>query len=236
MITLQSIYDEIKYDFLEIPPINLVEAKINSVIHRINGVIGKRNEIIEANEVVFRNTWGLNTLMWQFNNIKWGISSSDWLYNPDDFSLNIPSYIDSIVKIWINSNLIQQISYTDLQNIDSDRFYFAMVGKMAFFNKNISSEISVFEIIGNYQDVNSDKEINMDDDFKTCLTSGAISLVSISQRYKDKDLYIVHSDIYERQLEKMRVLRNSSSSPDVLVTHGVDQTFTDLLTTENLEY
>ena len=83
----------------------------------------------------------------------------------------------------------------------------------------------------NYPDI-ADGYVTLAYDFRQTLVSGALMLLSTTQKYRDSSIYLVHKELYEGQLDKMRVQTNSADSPKY-INYGAADDLDDVFETDD---
>ena len=236
-IAVDDLINEIGMNFIDPPVRNTIIANINSIIHRINSMVGKKNVLLKITGE--GGYWENITTNWEDITTNWedlGIVTDGFTYDVTEFKLTIPQNIDKIQNFWVDDYLWIQKSYEVVKtDITYNNVYFQMnnniycqVGNDVFFSRDITIDSPTIkaQVYQNYPDI-KDGYVTLDYDFRSTLVSGAISMLAVMQKYLDKDLYAVHSRIFDDQLDKMRSQTNTADSPDILNYGGAD----DLLTT-----
>jgi len=223
-MSVDSLINDIASDFIDRPPENLIKLKINTVIHIINSLIGKKHELLTITGS--GNNWEEIDTDWEDITTNWedlGRFTNDFTYDVDDNKLTIPPTIDKVEKLWVDDELWRPRTYERVVDGVIDDQIYCQIGNDIFFSGDMSSETTTMkvQVLMNYPDI-EDGYVTLDFDFRQTLVSGALMLLTTSQKYKDPDIYAVHKAIYEKQLDKMRSQSNSADSAENLNYGSVD--------------
>ena len=224
-ILAEDLINEISMNFINPPVKNTIIANINSVIHRINSMVGKKNVILGISGV--STSWDLLETDWEEIDYFWeniGIFINGFTYETSSNKLIIPQNIDKVENFWIADEIWKQQSFAVVMDSDIDDKYYCQVGNEVFFSGNITTDSPTVkaQVYQNFPDI-EDGYVTLDYDYRSTLVSGAISMIAVMQKYLDKDLYAVHSRIFDAQLDKMRSQTNTYDSPDILNYGGADE-------------
>jgi len=224
-ILAEDLINEISMNFIDPPARNTIIANINSIIHRINSMVGKKNVILEISGTGVN--WENITVLWEEITTNWedlGMFVDGFTYDSDSNKLTIPQNIDKIENFWVDNELWKQQSFGFVMDSDIDDKCYCQVGNEVFFSGDITADSPTIkvQVYQNFPDI-KDGYVTLDYDYRSTLVSGTISMIAVMQKYLDKDLYAVHSRIFDAQLSKMRSQTNTYDSPDILSYGGADK-------------
>ena len=217
MIELSKISNQVGLNFIEEPPLATYRAMVNSCIQDVNALNIKPKELLSIKGV--DGTWCETVVDWEDLDELWselGAFIDGFSYDATGYKLTMPDTIDSLDNIYIADDEWSSDSYENVRGDYPHKNTYCRIGVNIFFSEDISDEDTSIEIIAtlNYAELSdSSTEINLRDDFTAYLISAVTAKLSVTQKYRDSDLYAVASREANTKLSKISETEMSKNTP-----------------------
>ena len=211
-----DIYQDISIELPEQPNINIVRSEINKVIRRINHEIGLWRELIRVSPSTITTT--IDTMSTTNINADTSDSIEDmgrfrygWDWNVADKRLRLDDNVIEVTEVYLDNEEWQKVDYarvTDSNN--STEKYWSQIGRFIYFPKDLADSSEIVRIRGKktytFLDnvINEDTTIDLPESYRQLLISGSLFALTSRPKYKDKDLFALHKEIFDKELISLR--------------------------------
>ena len=211
-----DIYQDISIELPEQPNINIVRSEINKVIRRINHEIGLWRELIRVSPSTITTT--IDSMSTTNINADTSDSIEDmgrfrygWDWNVADKRLRLDDNVIEVTEVYLDNEEWQKVDYarvTDSNN--STEKYWSQIGRFIYFPKDLAGSSEIVRIRGKktytFVDnvINEDTTIDLPESYRQLLISGSLFALTSRPKYKDKDLFALHKEIFDKELISLR--------------------------------
>tara|TARA_Y100001951_G_scaffold19811_1_gene14894 strand:+ start:37 stop:867 length:831 start_codon:yes stop_codon:yes gene_type:complete len=211
-----DIYQDISIELPEQPNINIVRSEINKVIRRINHEIGLWRELIRVSPSTITTT--IDSMSTTNINADTSDSIEDmgrfrygWDWNVADKRLRLDDNVIEVTEVYLDNEEWQKVDYarvTDSNN--STEKYWSQIGRFIYFPKDLADSSEIVRIRGKktytFLDnvINEDTTIDLPESYRQLLISGSLFALTSRPKYKDKDLFALHKEIFDKELISLR--------------------------------
>ena len=211
-----DIYQDISIELPEQPNINIVRSEINKVIRRINHEIGLWRELIRVSPSTITTT--IDTMTTTNINADTSDSIEDmgrfrygWDWNVADKRLRLDDNVIEVTEVYLDNEEWQKVDYARVSDSNnSTEKYWSQIGRFIYFPKDLADSSEIVRIRGKktytFLDnvINEDTTIDLPESYRQLLISGSLFALTSRPKYKDKDLFALHKEIFDKELISLR--------------------------------
>jgi len=212
-----DIYQDIAIELPEQPNINIVRSEINKVIRRINHEIGLWRELIQVSPSAI--TTAINSMTTTNINADTSDTIEDmgrfrfgWDFNTDNKRLRLDDNVIEVLEVYLDDEEWQKVDYEKVSDSNnSTEKYWSQIGRFIYFPKDLSTSSEILKIrakksysfIDNV--IDEDAIIDLPESYRQLLISGTLFSLTGRPKYKDADLFVIHKEIFDKELNSLRV-------------------------------
>ena len=211
-----DIYQDISIELPEQPNINIVRSEINKVIRRINHEIGLWRELIRVSPSTITTT--IDSMSTTNINADTSDSIEDmgrfrygWDWNVADKRLRLDDNVIEVTEVYLDNEEWQKVDYARVSDSNnSTEKYWSQIGRFIYFPKDLADSSEIVRIRGKktytFVDnvINEDTTIDLPESYRQLLISGSLFALTSRPKYKDKDLFALHKEIFDKELISLR--------------------------------
>tara|TARA_R100001244_G_scaffold175_1_gene257 strand:+ start:1883 stop:2713 length:831 start_codon:yes stop_codon:yes gene_type:complete len=211
-----DIYQDISIELPEQPNINIVRSEINKVIRRINHEIGLWRELIRVSPSTITTT--IDSMSTTNINADTSDSIEDmgrfrygWDWNVADKRLRLDDNVIEVTEVYLDNEEWQKVDYARVSDSNnSTEKYWSQIGRFIYFPKDLAGSSEIVRIRGKktytFLDnvINEDTTIDLPESYRQLLISGSLFALTSRPKYKDKDLFALHKEIFDKELISLR--------------------------------
>ncbi len=211
-----DIYQDISIELPEQPNINIVRSEINKVIRRINHEIGLWRELIRVSPSTITTT--IDSMSTTNINADTSDSIEDmgrfrygWDWNVADKRLRLDDNVIEVTEVYLDNEEWQKVDYARVSDSNnSTEKYWSQIGRFIYFPKDLADSSEIVRIRGKktytFLDnvINEDTTIDLPESYRQLLISGSLFALTSRPKYKDKDLFALHKEIFDKELISLR--------------------------------
>jgi|TARA_R100001530_G_scaffold7088_2_gene7939 hypothetical protein len=212
-----DIYQDIAVELPDQPNINIVRSEINKIIRRINHEIGLWRELIQVSpSTITTNIDGMSTTDIDAdtsNNIEdMGRFRFGWDWSTADKRLRLDDNVIEVLEVYLDNEEWQKVDYEKVSDSNnSSEKYWSQIGRFIYFPKDLADSSEIVKIRGkksySFIDnvINENAIIDLPESYRQLLISGTLYSLTGRPKYKDKDLFAIHKEIFDKELSSLRI-------------------------------
>ena len=211
-----DIYQDIAIELPEQPNINIVRSEINKVIRRINHEIGLYRELIQVSPSTI--TTSIDSMATTNINADTSDSIEDmgrfrfgWDWSSAHKRLMLDDNVIEVKEVYLDNVEWQKVDYEKVSDSNnSTEEYWAQIGRFIYFPKDLADSSEILKIRANktYSFIDNvieqDAIIDLPESYRQLLISGALFSLTSRPKYKDKDIFALHKETFEKELIALR--------------------------------
>ena len=211
-----DIYQDIAIELPEQPNINIVRSEINKVIRRINHEIGLWRELIQVSPSTI--TTSIDTMTTTDIDADTSDTIEDmgrfifgWDWSVTFKRLRLDDNVIEVKEVYLDNVEWKKVDYEKVSDSNnSTEEYWAQIGRFIYFPKDLAASSEILKIRANktYSFIDNvieqDAIIDLPESYRQLLISGALFSLTSRPKYKDKDIFALHKETFEKELIALR--------------------------------
>ena len=211
-----DIYQDIALELAEQPNVNIVKAEVNKIIRRINDEVGLWRELIQITPSTITTTIdSMTTTAIESETTDeiedYGRIRFDWDYNASLKRLRLSDDVYEVLEVYIDDVEWNKVKYEVVKDSDNaSESYWSQIGRFIFFPIDLAATSGILRIRVKKQYsfvdnvVNKDAIIDLPENFRQLLISGALYSLTSRPKYFDENIFNLNKETYERELQSLK--------------------------------
>jgi hypothetical protein len=215
-LNFMDIYADIAIELPQQPNIGIVKTELNKVIRRVNDEVGLWREMIRVAAGTLTTGWQeLDTNSWDTEDDQtwdeWGKFTYGWDYDQTEYILRLSDVVVDVEEVYFDDEEWECVTYEEVKDTNnaSEEIY-AQIGRYLYFPFDLktSSKVCDIRVNQNYSFIEStiDTEtvIDLPESYRQMLVSGVLFALTNRGKYKDKDVFEVNKEVFEREFVALK--------------------------------